>query len=146
MKIAIASDHAGFDMKEHVKKELKEKGFEVKDFGTHSRDSVDYPDYVHPLVSAVQKGEFEHGILLCGSGNGMAMAANRHPGIRAALCWTVEISRLAREHNDANVLCIPARYLDNSTADKMVDEFINTRFEGGRHQKRVEKIETSQAC
>ena len=146
MKIAIASDHAGFDMKEHLKNKLREEGFEIKDYGTHSRESVDYPDYVHPLVSAVQKGEFEQGILLCGSGNGMAMAANRHPGIRAALCWTGEISRLSREHNDANVLCIPARYIDNTAADKMVDEFINTRFEGGRHKTRVEKIETSQAC
>lgn len=146
MKIAIGSDHAGFDMKKHLKQELQQKGFEVKDFGTHSSDSVDYPDYVHPLVSAVQQGEFKQGILLCGSGNGMAMAANRHAGIRAALCWTGEISRLAREHNDANVLCIPARFVDNNTAGKMVDEFINTPFEGGRHQRRVEKIETSETC
>lgn len=144
MKIAIASDHAGFDMKEHVKAELEKKGIEVGDFGTHSKDSVDYPDYVHPLVSSIQKGDFEQGILLCGSGNGMAMAANRHAGIRAALCWTGEIARLAREHNDANVLCIPSRFTDNDTADKMVNEFISTPFEGGRHKVRVEKIETEQ--
>ena len=146
MKIAIASDHAGFDMKEHVKKLLKEKGIEVKDFGTHSKDSVDYPDYVHPLVNSIQQGEFEQGILLCGSGNGMVMAANRHQGIRAALCWTAELSKLAREHNNANVLCLPARFIDNQTAEEMVDEFLKTDFAGGRHQNRVQKIEIKEAC
>ncbi|MGI8892323.1 MAG: ribose 5-phosphate isomerase B [Bacteroidia bacterium] len=146
MKIAIASDHAGYDMKEHVKQELQKKGIEVKDFGTHSKNSVDYPDFVHPVVTSIQKGEFEQGILLCGSGNGMVMAANRHSNIRAALCWTGELSRLAREHNNANVLCIPARFIDTNTADTMVEEFVNTPFEGGRHQTRVDKIEIGQAC
>lgn len=146
MKIAIASDHAGFDMKEYVKNLLKIKGIEVKDFGTHSKDSVDYPDFVHPLVNSIQGGEYEQGILLCGSGNGMVMAANRHRGIRAALCWNEELAKLAREHNNANVLCLPARFIENQTAEEMVDKFLKTPFEGGRHQKRVEKIETGQAC
>ena len=146
MKIAIASDHAGYDMKEHVKQQLQKQGIEVKDFGTHSKNSVDYPDFVHPVVNSIQKGEFEQGILLCGSGNGMVMAANRHANIRAALCWTGELSKLAREHNNANVLCIPARFVETQTADEMVDKFIKTPFEGGRHQSRVEKIEISQAC
>ena len=146
MKIAIASDHAGFDMKEYVKNLLKTKGIEVKDFGTHSKDSVDYPDFVHPLVDSIQKGDFEQGILLCGSGNGMVMAANRHRGIRAALCWNGELAKLAREHNNANVLCLPARFIEYQAAEEMVDNFLKTPFEGGRHQKRVEKIETGEAC
>jgi ribose 5-phosphate isomerase B len=140
MTIAIGSDHAGFSLKEEVKSRLTEKGYTVTDFGTHSVDSVDYPDFAHPVAEAVEKNKAEKGILICGSGNGVCITANKHAGVRAALCWNEELAALARQHNDANVLCIPSRFITSETAFAMVNTFISTSFEGGRHQKRVEKI------
>lgn len=140
MTIAIGSDHAGFSLKEEVKSRLTEKGYTVTDFGTHSADSVDYPDFAHPVAEAVEKNKAEKGILICGSGNGVCITANKHAGVRAALCWNEELAALARQHNDANVLCIPSRFITSETAFAMVNTFISTSFEGGRHQKRVEKI------
>ena len=140
MKLAIGSDHAGFDMKEQLENFLKEGGHEVEDFGTHSEESCDYPDFSHPVAEAVERGDYDYGIVLCGSANGTCMTANKHQGIRAALCWTPEISRLARAHNNANMLCIPARFVDPETAKAITDKFLETEFEGGRHEKRVEKI------
>lgn len=144
MKIAIASDHAGFDYKERLLQHLQDTGYEVKDFGTYSPGSMDYPDTVHPLAEAVEKGEFEKGIVLCGSGNGVSMTANKHQGIRCALCWTVEIAWLARLHNDANVCALPARFIPYEDAEEITDRFLTTAFEGGRHQRRVEKIPLKQ--
>lgn len=135
----IGSDHAGFELKEYLKDVLKDLGIEVMDHGTHSMDSVDYPDYAHPLSVAVEAAA-GMGILICGSANGVAMAANKHIGIRAAICWTREVAVLARTHNDANVLCIPARFVTKEDAEEMVRIFIETPFEGGRHQNRVNKI------
>lgn len=140
MKVAIGADHAGFEYKEEVKKFLTEKGYEVKDFGTHSPDSTDYPDYAHPLASAVESKEFGFGILICGSANGVAITANKHQGIRAALAWQTEIAELARQHNNANVLCLPARYISVENAKHYALTFLTTAFEGGRHQRRVDKI------
>lgn len=140
MKIAIACDHAGFEYKEKLVDYLKNKGYEVKDFGTHSPESMDYPDAVHPLASAVEAGESDKGIVLCGSGNGVSMTANKHQGIRCALCWNLEIAWLARLHNDANVCAIPARFISYEEAEEIVTRFLTTDFEGGRHQRRVEKI------
>lgn len=139
-KIVIGSDHAGFEMKEKIKKAFASK-YEFTDKGTYSADSVDYPDYAHQVAEAVVSGSFEKGILICGSGNGVAMAANKHHGIRAALCWTAEIASLSRQHNDANILCIPARFVDEKTAFEMIESFFDISFEGGRHLKRVEKID-----
>lgn len=138
--IAIGSDHAGFEYKEELMHYLQAKGLTVRNFGTYSADSVDYPDFAHPLADAVEKGECSFGILLCGSANGVAMTANKHQGIRAAICWNQSIVELARKHNDANVLCIPARFVSLEVAQKMIDEFISTEFEGGRHANRVNKI------
>lgn len=138
IKIAIGADHAGFDYKEVLKKFLI--NYEVKDFGTHSLDSVDYPDFAHPVASAVESGEFEYGILLCGSANGVAITANKHQNIRAGLCWENEVASLVRKHNDANVLCIPARFVSEELAKEITTTFLNTAFEGGRHQNRVDKI------
>ena len=138
IKIAIGSDHAGFDYKEVLKGFLSE--YEVKDFGTHSLDSVDYPDFAHPVASAVESGDFKYGILLCGSANGVAITANKHQDIRAGLCWENEVASLVRKHNDANVLCIPARFVSEELAKEITTTFLNTGFEGGRHQNRVEKI------
>jgi ribose 5-phosphate isomerase B len=140
MKIAIGSDHAGFEYKQALKLSLQSKGLEVLDFGTHSTDSVDYPDFAHPVAHSVEKQESNFGILLCGSGNGVAITANKHAGIRAALCWSVELAQLARQHNDANVLCLPARFVSLEEAQAMVEAFLNTAFEGGRHSNRVGKI------
>lgn len=140
MKIAIGGDHAGFLYKKEIISFLEEKNIEVKDFGTYSEESTDYPDHTHPLAEAIEKSEFDLGILICGSGNGVAMTANKHQGIRAALCWNEELSALARQHNNANVLAIPARFIDLELAKKMTDTFINTDFEGGRHERRVGKI------
>lgn len=140
MKIAIGSDHAGFEHKEVLKKWLAHNGYEVSDFGTHSLDSVDYPDFAHPVADAVEKQDASLGVLLCGSGNGVAITANKHQGIRAALCWTEEIAALARQHNNANVVCIPARFVSNQQAEKILKTFLQTEFEGGRHTRRVEKI------
>ena len=139
--VPIASDHGGFSMKEFLVGKLKAAGYEVKDYGTHSAESVDYPDMVHPLASAIAKGEFPLGIILCGSGNGAQMTANHHHGVRAALCWNVELAALARKHNDANILSLPGRFVSNELAWEMVKVFLDTPFEGGRHTKRVEKIE-----
>jgi ribose 5-phosphate isomerase B len=140
MKIAIGSDHAGFEHKEVLKEWLTNNGYEVSDFGTHSLDSVDYPDFAHPVADAVEKKEASLGVLLCGSANGVAITANKHQGIRAALCWTEEIAALARQHNNANVVCIPARFVSNQQAEKILKTFLQTEFEGGRHSRRVEKI------
>ncbi len=140
MKIAIGADHAGFFLKEKLKKYLLNKGHEVKDFGPHSEASVDYPDFAHPVANTVEKKEFEFGILLCGSGNGINMTANKHAGIRSALCWTPEIAKLSRQHNNANILTLPARFIEEEEALKCVDVFLSTPFEGGRHQARVDKI------
>lgn len=138
--IAIGSDHAGFDCKEDLISFLEAEKMEFKDFGTYSKDSVDYPDFAHPVALAVESGEMAFGILLCGSANGVAITANKHQGIRAAICWGEELAELARKHNNANIICIPARFLTDGQAEKILDVFMNTEFEGGRHEKRVEKI------
>lgn len=140
MKIAIGGDHAGFEYKAKLIKVLEELGHEVKNFGANTVDSVDYPDYAHPVSKAIIEKEFELGILICGSGNGVAMTANKYSEIRAALCWNVELARLAREHNNANILCIPARFVDVEVAKDMTQIFLGTSFEGGRHERRVNKI------
>lgn len=138
--IAIGSDHAGFDYKEDLISFLEGKGFSFKDFGTYSKDSVDYPDYAHPVAEAVENGNAAFGILLCGTANGVAITANKHQHVRAAICWGEEIAKLVREHNDANIICIPSRFVREGDAEKMVQIFITTEFEGGRHKDRVEKI------
>jgi len=138
IKIAIGSDHAGFEYKELLKSFLND--YEIKDFGTYSLESVDYPDFAHPVASAVESEEFTFGILVCGSANGVAITANKHQKIRAAICWLNEIAALARQHNNANVLCIPARFVSEDLAKQMTTTFINTPFEGGRHGNRVDKI------
>ena len=138
--IGLASDHAGFELKEYVKTWLEAKGYAYKDFGTYSTDSCDYPDFAHPLAEAVETGECYPGIAICGSGEGISMTLNKHQGIRAALCWTSEIAHMTRLHNDANVLVMPGRFIDTETASQIMDEFFNTEFEGGRHQKRIDKI------
>lgn len=140
MKIAIGADHAGFEYKELLKKQLQQSGNDLKDFGTHSLESVDYPDFAHPVASAVEKKECELGVLICGSANGVAITANKHQGIRAAICWTEELAALARQHNNANVLCLPARFVSQELASKILTKFLATPFEGGRHEKRVGKI------
>ena len=139
-KIGLASDHAGFELKEYVKSWLKATNYPFEDFGTHSTDSCDYPDFAHPLALAVEAGECYPGIAICGSGEGISMTLNKHQGIRAALCWMPEIAHLARQHNDANVLVMPGRFIDHEMADKIMNEFFSTDFEGGRHQKRIDKI------
>lgn len=142
--IGICSDHAGFELKQHVKQWLEAKGWAYKDFGTYSTESCDYPDYAHPLATAIEDGTCGCGIAICGSGQGVCMTLNKHQGIRAALCWRPEIARLARQHNDANVLAMPGRFINREEADAMMDEFFNTPFEGGRHQRRIEKIPLKQ--
>lgn len=139
LKIAIGADHAGFEYKELLKTYLAE-GYEIKDFGTYSSDSVDYPDFAHPVASAVENGEFDFGVLVCGSANGVAITANKHQHIRAAICWQNELASLARQHNNANIICIPARFVSTDLAKEMVDTFLSTDFEGGRHENRVNKI------
>lgn len=141
--IAIGSDHAGFDYKEDLISFLEGKGLLFEDFGTHSKDSVDYPDYAHPVATAVESGNYAFGILLCGTANGVAITANKHQGIRAALCWGDEIAKLTRQHNDANIICIPARFVREGDAERMVSTFMTTEFEGGRHANRVHKIACS---
>ena len=140
LPIAIGGDHAGFEYKEAIKKVLTLGGWQIDDKGAYSLDSVDYPDFAHPVASMVEEGKAAAGILICGSGNGVAMTANKHHGIRAALCWTDELASLARQHNNANVICIPARFVSLDLAEKMVTTFLSTEFEGGRHERRVEKI------
>jgi ribose 5-phosphate isomerase B len=139
IKIAIGADHAGFAYKELLRDFLTDD-FEVQDFGTYSAASVDYPDFAHPVASAVEKGEFQFGILICGSANGIAISANKHQGIRAAICWENELAVLARMHNNANIICIPARFVTEDLAKEMVMTFFGTEFEGGRHAGRVDKI------
>jgi ribose 5-phosphate isomerase B len=138
--IAIASDHAGFENKQHIIGLLKELKYECKDFGTYSKESSDYPDFIHPLARAMEKMEFSKGIVLCGSGNGVNMTVNKYQGIRSALCWNKEIAELARKHNDANVCALPARFVTKEEALEIVKVFLITDFEGGRHQKRIDKI------
>ena len=140
MKIAFGGDHAGVEYKAKLIEVVNKQGHQTKDFGAYAKASVDYPDFAHPLSVAVQNGEYDLGVLICGSGNGVAMTANKHEGIRAALCWNTELVTLSKQHNNANILCIPARFVDYNLAEAMVNTFINTDFEGGRHQKRVEKI------
>ena len=140
MKIAIGNDHAGTDYKNAIVDFLKERNIEVNNYGTNAADSVDYPDFVHPVANDVETEKVNLGIIICGSGNGAAMTANKHQAVRAALCWTKELAQLAREHNDANVLSIPARYTSLPQAVEMVKTFLDTSFEGGRHQRRVDKI------
>ncbi len=139
-KIAIGGDHAGYEYKEKLVKFLEEKGYEVKDFGPFSAESADYADFAHPLSTSVEDGSSDAGILICGSGNGVAITANKHQGIRAALCWNEELAALARQHNKANVLSIPARFVSMELAEKMTETFLTTEFEGGRHERRVGKI------
>jgi ribose 5-phosphate isomerase B len=138
--IAIGCDHAGFPYKDSIVKLLRKKGVAVLDFGTHSAESVDYPDFVHPVAQAVESGQANLGIVLCGSGNGVAMTVNKYQGIRAAVCWKTLLAALSRQHNDANVLAIPVRFVSRKMALSMVDAFLNTSFEGGRHAGRVHKI------
>ncbi|MFP5081236.1 ribose 5-phosphate isomerase B [Pedobacter sp. JCM 36344] len=139
IRIAIGSDHAGFEYKEILKAFLADN-YQVKDFGTHSLDSVDYPDFAHPVASAVETNEFNFGILVCGSANGVAITANKHQHIRAAICWLDELASLARQHNNANILCVPARFVSEELAKQMANTFLTTDFEGGRHGNRVDKI------
>jgi len=139
-KIAIGADHAGFEYKELLKKWLENNGYMVKDFGTYSTESSDYPDFAHPVASAVEKKEFDLGLLVCGSANGVAITANKHQGIRAAICWNEELAALARQHNNANVLCLPSRYISSQLAEDILDRFLHSSFEGGRHERRVSKI------
>ncbi|PTS93398.1 ribose 5-phosphate isomerase B [Pedobacter sp. HMWF019] len=138
LKIAIGADHAGYEYKEIIKAYLAD--YETKDFGTHSPASVDYPDFAHPVANAVESGEFNFGVLVCGSANGVAITANKHQHIRAAICWENEIASLARQHNNANIICIPARFVSEDLAKEMVTTFLDTAFEGGRHANRVDKI------
>ena len=138
--IALGADHAGIDYKNAIKTWLEEKGYAVKDFGTYNTDSVDYPDFAHPTASSVENNETSFGILFCGSANGVAMTANKHAGIRAGLCWQTEVAELVRLHNNANVICIPARFVAVDLAKEMIEKFMTTPFEGGRHQNRINKI------
>ncbi|MFP4664739.1 MAG: ribose 5-phosphate isomerase B [Bacteroidales bacterium] len=138
--IAVAADHAGFQLKERIKQYLKDEGYEVKDFGTHSEESTDYPDYAHPLAQSVESGDSDLGFSFCGSGNGISMTANKHQGIRSALCWEEELAALARQHNNANVCSIPARFVSEEKGLGIAKTFLNSGFEGGRHQRRIDKI------
>ena len=140
-KILIASDHAGFELKEKLERALADKGFDVQDLGTDSADSTDYADYAHPLAEKVGTGEVSRGVLMCGTGLGMSYAANRHANVRAAVAWTPEIAKLAREHNDANVLVLPARFVTEEQAVEILEAWLETPFEGGRHQRRIQKVE-----
>lgn len=140
MKIAIGADHAGFVYKEKLVQYLTEKGIDVQDFGTFSTDSVDFPDFAHPTAEAVETGQADFGILLCGSGQGVNMTANKHKGVRSSLCWNTDIARLTRMHNNANVIALPARFVAYEYAVEMIEIFLNTEFEGGRHENRVGKI------
>jgi len=138
--IVIGCDHAGFEYKQSIIKWLKDKGYNVKDFGTHSVESVDYPDFAHPTASSVESGEAAFGILICGSANGVNITANKHQGIRSALCWNNDVAKLARQHNNANIISLPARFVALHYAIEMVENFMNTAFEAGRHENRVNKI------
>lgn len=142
LKIGISSDHAGYELKELIKREFSQH-FECEDFGTHSTDSMDYPDVAHPLAEAVSKGDLVWGIAICGSGNGINMTVNKHANIRSALCWNEELASLARQHNNANILALPARFISSELALKIVEQFRTSEFEGGRHENRVNKIACS---
>ena len=139
-KIGLCSDHAGYQLKEAIKMWLSAKGYQFEDFGTNSEASCDYPDYAHPCAEAVESGRCGCGIAICGSGNGISMTLNKHQGIRAALCWEPELARLARQHNDANILSLPARFIPQDLALQIVEAYLNADFEGGRHQRRIDKI------
>ena len=141
--IPIGGDHAGFKLKKTIIKHLEEKGYELEDFGCYSDESIDYPDFGHPVAEKVNSNSAALGIVICGSGNGINMTANKHQGVRSALCWKAEIAELARQHNNANILALPARYLTTKEAIQIVDAFFNTEFEGGRHERRVNKIACS---
>lgn len=141
--IPIGADHAGFELKEKIKSHFQVKGYQFKDFGTHSSDSIDYPDYAHPVANFVKTTPDTLGIVICGSGNGINMTVNKHQEIRSALCWSTEIAELARQHNDANIIALPARFVSEELAIQMVEVFLTTAFEGGRHQNRVNKIACS---
>ena len=138
--VAIGSDHAGFEYKSMIVEMLQSRGLKVKDFGAPGKDSVDYPDFAHPVAGAVENGEAACGILICGTGNGVAITANKHQHVRAGLCWNNEVAKLIRQHNNANVICLPARFVSPPTAEEMVNIFLSTAFEGGRHEQRVGKI------
>ena len=138
--IAMASDHAGYSLKMQLIPYLESLGYAIKDFGTYSQESCDYADYGHPAAEAVEKGQYPFGIAMCGSGNGIQMTLNKHQGIRAALCWTPEIATLAKQHNDANFLVLPARFVSLDEAKKIIDAYLDAKFEGGRHQRRIDKI------
>ena len=138
--LLIAADHAGFETKEYIKQVLEQQGYTIKDFGTFSNESMDYPDVIHPLAHEINVGNFKRGIIFCGSGNGVNIVANKYPFVRSALCWMKDIASLARKHNDANVVALPARFIDKETALEIVTIFLNTDFEGGRHVQRVKKI------
>ena len=140
-RIAAGCDHAGFEVKDGIVKMLREKGYEVKDHGTFSADSVDYPDFAHAVARSLEHGEADFGVLICGSANGVAITANKHHHVRAAIAWRNDVAALARQHNNANVICIPARFVSIEEANQFVQTFLESSFEGGRHQKRVEKIE-----
>ena len=140
MNIGIGADHAGYELKKTIIAFLKKQGHQIEDFGCYSEESIDYPDYAHPVCESIEKGGNKFGVLICGSGNGISMAANKHSGIRAALSWKPKIAELGRLHNDANIVSIPARFISEETALKIVETFFNTDFEGGRHQTRVDKI------
>ena len=139
-KIGLACDHAGFKYKEKIKILLEEKGYEITDFGCYSEESVDYPDFAHELATAISRNNCDLGIQFCGSGNGINMSANKHQKIRSALCWKIEIAELARQHNNANICTMPARYISFKDVKNIIDKFLNTKFEGGRHERRVDKI------
>lgn len=141
--VGLACDHAGFPLKRFVLDYLEKKGYLIKDFGTYSDESVDYPDFAHPLAKAIESGEVYPGIAICGSGEGMAITLNKHQGVRAGLAWSKDIAELIRQHNDANVLVLPGRFIDNKTAEAIMDEFFKASFEGGRHERRVKKIPDS---
>ena len=138
--VGMAADHAGYAMKEALKPLVESLGYAIRDFGTHSEESMDYPDAAHPLGYAVEAGEVACGIAICGSGNGICMTLNHHPGVRAALCWTPELGALAKQHNNANVLCLPGRFIPVATAEAIVRAWFGAQFEGGRHQRRIDKI------
>jgi len=140
MTIALGADHAGFEVKQAILRSLQSQNIDCIDYGTYTEDSVDYPDFAHPVANAVEKGAADFGVLVCGSGNGVCITANKHAGIRAALCWTSELAKLARNHNNANVLCVPARYISKKMTGNIVNTFLNSTFDGGRHATRVNKI------
>ncbi len=139
-KVGMACDHAGFELKEYIKQVLEGKGYSVEDFGTHSTASMDYPDTAHPLAKAVEDGDVDFGVAMCGSGNGITMTLNKHQGVRAALCWAPDIAALAKQHNNANILSMPARFISKEEAVAILEAYLGAEFEGGRHQKRIDKI------